>query len=332
MARSRRSLSVFDDSSSGVSSSQDDSQASDQASPAPAVSPADSQVATLANTNFLDVKISTTPLQDLTTTSLPAQPLKSTFDTASFISAVEKVNLSGTNAELRITLNSTLLLDVQSPTIKLKYIDITDGLEYEANLVGNPVRGATTSEYTFSANNLKTLNYYQIVSVIYQDNQGAQQSLAFDDQLVKYEDKLFRTTPTSFSVKKIDSTYNSKSKTANVKITLDEQVAQYLENYTVKVSYQRIDKTNANVTTSSVNGIINSDSTVSVVFEDTYTDSSQKPYLFQMQIQLLIQLIKKLIQLVLKLLIQKQVLQTSQKLLIILNCLRLMIIKSQKLS
>ncbi|WNM13186.1 hypothetical protein [Mesomycoplasma ovipneumoniae] len=281
LARSRRSVSVFDDSSSGVSASQDDSQASGSAaSPTPAASPADSQVATLANTNFLDVRISTTPLQDLTTASLPTQGVKSTFDTASFISAVEKVNLSGTNAELKITLNSTLLLDVQSPTIKLKYVDITDGQEHIADLIGNPTQNQTTSEYTFSATNLKTLNYYQIVSVIYQDNQGAQQSLAFDDQLVKYEDKLFRTTPTSFSVKKIDSTYNSKSKTANVKITLDEQVAQYLENYTVKISYQRIDKTNANVTTSSVDGIINSDSTVSVVFDDNYTDLSQKTLSF----------------------------------------------------
>ncbi|MDW2852623.1 hypothetical protein [Mesomycoplasma ovipneumoniae] len=283
LVRSRRSLSVFDNSSSGVSSFQDNSQASGSvASPAPAGSPAnspaDSQVVTLANTNFLGVNISTTPLQDPTTPSLPnpGQGLKSTFDTASFITAVEKVNLSGTNAELKITLNSTLLLDVQSPTIKLKYIDITDGLEYEADLVGNPVQGSSSSEYTFRADNLKTLNYYQIVSVIYQDNQGVQQSLAFDDQLVKYEDKLFRTTPTSFSVKKIESNYNSTNKTANVKITLDEQVAQYLENYTVKVSYQRIDKTNANTTVSSVNGIINSDSTVSVVFDDNYTDSSQK--------------------------------------------------------
>ncbi|UVO15288.1 hypothetical protein KW512_00110 [Mesomycoplasma ovipneumoniae] len=284
LARSRRSLSVFDNSSSGVSSFQDNSQASGSvASPAPADSPAapataGSPATTLANTNFLGVNISTTPLQDPTTPSLPnpGQGLKSTFDTASFITAVEKVNLSGTNAELRITLNSTLLLDVQSPTIKLKYIDITDGVEYQADLVGNPVQGSSSSEYTFSATNLKTLNYYQIVSVIYQDNQGVQQSLAFDDQLVKYEDKLFRTTPTSFSVKKIESNYNSTNKTANVKITLDEQVAQYLENYTVKVSYQRIDKTNANTTVSSVNGIINSDSTVSVVFDDNYTDSSQK--------------------------------------------------------
>ncbi|MDW2906464.1 hypothetical protein R7V41_02420, partial [Mesomycoplasma ovipneumoniae] len=207
---------------------------------------------------------------------LPTQGVKSTFDTASFITAVEKVNLSGTNAELKITLNSTLLLDVQSPTIKLKYIDITDGKEYDANLVGNPVQGSSSSQYTFSADNLKTLNYYQIVSVNYLNNNNAEQVIAFDDQLVKYEDKLFRTTPTSFSVKKIESNYNSTNKTANVKITLDEQVAQYLENYTVKVSYQRIDKTNANTTVSSVNGIINSDSTVSVELADNYPDANQK--------------------------------------------------------
>ncbi|MDW2918115.1 hypothetical protein, partial [Mesomycoplasma ovipneumoniae] len=115
-----------------------------------------------------------------------------------------------------------------------------------------------------------------IVSVNYADNNNAEQVIAFDDESVKYEDKLFRTTPTSFSVKKIDSTYNSNKKTANVKITLDDQVAQYLENYTVRVSYQRIDKTNANTTVASVNGIINSDSTVSVELTDNYTTPNSK--------------------------------------------------------
>ncbi|MHA0284071.1 hypothetical protein, partial [Mesomycoplasma ovipneumoniae] len=279
LARSRRSLSVFDSSSSGASQFQNSSQASDQAAPAPApaTSPTDSPAATLANTNFLNVNISTSPLQDPTTpASVPAPAVKTTFDTASFISAVEKVNLSGTNAELRITLNSTLLLDAQSPTIKLKYIDITDGQEHKADLIGRPAAGQSTSQYTFRANNLKTLNYYQIVSVNYADNNNAEQVIAFDDKSVKYEDKLFRTTPTNFSVKKIDSTYNSSKKTANVKITLDDQVAQYLENYTVKVSYQRIDKTNANTTVASVNGIINSDSTVSVELSGNYTDANQK--------------------------------------------------------
>ncbi|MHA0354886.1 hypothetical protein [Mesomycoplasma ovipneumoniae] len=279
LARSRRSLSVFDSSSSGASQFQNSSQASDQAAPAPApaTSPTDSQAATLANTNFLNVNISTSPLQDPTVpASVPAPAVKTTFDTASFISAVEKVNLSGTNAELRITLNSTLLLDAQSPTIKLKYIDITDGQEHKADLIGRPAAGSSTSQYTFRANNLKTLNYYQIVSVNYADNNNAEQVIAFDDQSVKYEDKLFRTTPTSFSVKKIESNYNSSKKTANVKITLDDQVAQYLENYTVRVSYQRIDKTNANTTVASVNGIINSDSTVSVELTDNYTTGQKR--------------------------------------------------------
>ncbi|MDW2925895.1 hypothetical protein, partial [Mesomycoplasma ovipneumoniae] len=281
LARSRRSLSVFDSSSSGASSFQDNAQTSSQAAPAPATapatSPADSQAATLANTNFLNVNISTSPLQDPTVpASAPTPAVKTTFDTASFISAVEKVNLSGTNAELRITLNSTLLLDVQSPTIKLHYIDITDGKEHKADLIGRPAAGSSTSQYTFRANNLKTLNYYQIVSVNYADNNNAEQVIAFDDQSVKYEDKLFRTTPTSFSVKKIESNYNSSKKTANVKITLDDQVAQYLENYTVRVSYQRIDKTNANTTVASVNGIINSDSTVSVELTDNYTTPNSK--------------------------------------------------------
>ncbi|MDW2930768.1 hypothetical protein R7X80_02810 [Mesomycoplasma ovipneumoniae] len=284
LARSRRSLSVFDSSSSGASQFQDNAQApapagaaASPAALAPAGSATDSQATTLANTNFLNVNISTSPLQDPTTpASAPAPAVKTTFDTASFISAVEKVNLSGTNAELRITLNSTLLLDAQSPTIKLHYIDITDGQEHKADLIGTPTAGSSTSQYTFRASNLKTLNYYQIVSVNYSDNNNAEQVIAFDDQSVKYEDKLFRTTPTSFSVKKIESTYNSSKKTANVKITLDEQVAQYLENYTVRVSYQRIDKTNRNVATSTVNGIINSDSTVSVELTDNYTTPNQK--------------------------------------------------------
>ncbi|WP_341494713.1 hypothetical protein [Mesomycoplasma ovipneumoniae] len=281
LARSRRSLSVFDSSSSGASQFQDGSQASGQAGTAPApAAPADSPAdspATLANTNFLDVNISTSPLQDPTTpASVPAPAVKTTFDTASFISAVEKVNLSGTNAELRITLNSTLLLDAQSPTIKLHYIDITDGKEHKADLIGRPAAGQSTSQYTFRANNLKTLNYYQIVSVNYADNNNAEQVIAFDDKSVKYEDKLFRTTPTSFSVKKIESAYNSSKKTANVKITLDDQVAQYLENYTVRVSYQRIDKTSPNTTVASVNGIINSDSTVSVELTDKYTTGQKR--------------------------------------------------------
>ncbi|MHA0322900.1 hypothetical protein [Mesomycoplasma ovipneumoniae] len=281
LARSRRSLSVFDSSSSGASQFQDNSQAPGQVAPAggpaaPVPDPADSQAATLANTNFLNVNISTSPLQDPTVpASVPAPAVKTTFDTASFISAVEKVNLSGTNAELRITLNSTLLLDAQSPTIKLHYIDITDGKEHKADLIGRPAAGSSTSVYTFRASNLKTLNYYQIVSVNYADNNNAEQVIAFDDQSVKYEDKLFRTTPTSFSVKKIESAYNSSKKTANVKITLDDQVAQYLENYTVKVSYQRIDKTSPNTTVSSVNGIINSDSTVSVELTDNYTNGQK---------------------------------------------------------
>ncbi|MDW2931537.1 hypothetical protein, partial [Mesomycoplasma ovipneumoniae] len=278
LARSRRSLSVFDSSSSGVSQFQDNYQApaAPATAPAPAGSPADSSP-TLANTNFLNVNISTSPLQDPTTpASVPAPAVKTTFDTASFISAVEKVNLSGTNAELRITLNSTLLLDAQSPTIKLKYIDITDGQEHKADLIGRPTAGSSTSQYTFRASNLKTLNYYQIVSVNYADNNNAEQVIAFDDQSVKYEDKLFRTTPTSFSVKKIESNYNSSKKTANVKITLDDQVAQYLENYTVRVSYQRIDKTNASVAASTVNGIINSDSTVSVELTDNYANGQKR--------------------------------------------------------
>ncbi|WNM15502.1 hypothetical protein [Mesomycoplasma ovipneumoniae] len=290
LACSRCSLSVFDSSSSGASQFQDNAQP--QLLRVPRLSGSALQVLLLilrqpsANTNFLDVNISTSPLQDPTVpSSAPAPAVKTTFDTASFISAVEKVNLSGTNAELRITLNSTLLLDAQSPTIKLKYIDITHGQEHKADLIGCPVAGSSTSQYTFRANNLKTLNYYQIVSVNYADNNNAEQVIAFDDKSVKYEDKLFRTTPTSFSVKKIESAYNSSKKLLMLKLPLMIKLPQYLENYTVRVSYQRIDKTNANTTVASVNGIINSDSTVSVELSGNYTDANQKDLLYQRLLQ-----------------------------------------------
>ncbi|WP_218836571.1 hypothetical protein [Mesomycoplasma ovipneumoniae] len=283
LSRTRRSLaSVFDDSSSSeVATFQDATASLDSASPSPASPTGDSDSSSnqaLEGTNFANVKISTTPLQNPDSNqsignSSPA--LRATFDTASFITRVQKINLAETNAKIKITLNSTLLLDVASPTIKLKYIDITDGQEHIADLAGNPTQNQTTSEYTFSANDLKTLNYYQIVSVIYQDDQGIQQSLAFDDQLVKYEDKLFRTTPNSFSVTKIDSSFNSTNKTANVKITLDDKTAQYLENYTAKISYQRIDKVNTSVPVSTVEGIINSDGTISVVLQDNYENNAQ---------------------------------------------------------
>uniref|UniRef100_UPI00083E7322 hypothetical protein n=1 Tax=Mesomycoplasma ovipneumoniae TaxID=29562 RepID=UPI00083E7322 len=283
LSRTRRSLaSVFDDSSpSEVATFQDGTASLDSASPSPTSPTGDSDSSpnqALEGTNFANVKISTTPLQNPDSNqsinnSSPA--LRATFDTASFITRVQKINLAETNAKIKITLNSTLLLDVASPTIKLKYIDITDGQEHIADLAGNPTQNQTTSEYTFSANDLKTLNYYQIVSVIYQDDQGIQQSLAFDDQLVKYEDKLFRTTPNSFSVTKIDSSFNSTNKTANVKITLDDKTAQYLENYTAKISYQRIDKVNTSVPVSTVEGIINSDGTISVVLQDNYENNAQ---------------------------------------------------------
>ncbi|MDW2835718.1 hypothetical protein R7U59_02475 [Mesomycoplasma ovipneumoniae] len=283
LSRTRRSLvSVFDNQTpSKVTTFQDGTASLDSASPSPTSPTNDSDSSSnqpLDGTNFANVKISTTPLQNPDSNQSignSSQALRATFDTASFITRVQKINLAETNAKIKITLNSTLLLDVASPTIKLKYIDITDGQEHIADLAGNPTQNQTTSEYTFSANDLKTLNYYQIVSVIYQDDQGIQQSLAFDDQLVKYEDKLFRTTPNSFSVTKIDSSFNSTNKTANVKITLDDKTAQYLENYTAKISYQRIDKVNTSVPISTVEGIINSDGTISVVLQDNYENSAQ---------------------------------------------------------
>ncbi|AJR12536.1 Uncharacterised protein [Mesomycoplasma dispar] len=226
--------------------------------------------------NFAAVNLRTEPLQ---TGGTGTQSLTKTFDTAAYITKVEKVNLAGTNGEIKITLSSTKLLEGAAlASMKLKYIDISDGQEHEAVLQGRPALNSSTSEYTFSATNLTPLNYYQLVSITY-ENQGQNvQTINFDEDQVSYQDRLFRTTPTGFAVVDIKSTYNKTNKTANVKLQLDDQVTKYLEGYKVKISYKRQDETNNSIPISTVEGVINSDGSVNVVLDDRYEQQGQKSF------------------------------------------------------
>ncbi|WP_462088240.1 DUF1410 domain-containing protein [Mesomycoplasma hyopneumoniae] len=229
--------------------------------------------------NFAAVSLKLDPLsQDK---SLKNTLIK-TFDTAAYVVNIEKVNLSGNNAEIKIKLNTTKLLEKVSQNkrkIKLKYIDITSGQEKTAELkdqVGQQQPNSSSGEYTFSASDLKPLNYYQLVSVVYENNGKSEQVINFDDDSITFQDKLFRTTPASFSVVDIQRTLLDKENSVvYVKIQLDEQSASYLEGYKVKVSYKRQDKTNSNTPMSSVEGIIQSDGTIQVKLEDIYDKTAQ---------------------------------------------------------
>ncbi|AJR12580.1 DUF1410 domain [Mesomycoplasma dispar] len=224
--------------------------------------------------NFAAVNLRTEPLQSV---GPGTQSLTKTFDTAAYITKVEKVNLAGTNGEIKITLSSTKLLEGAAlAKMKLKYIDISDGQEHEANLTGIPALNSSTSEYTFSATNLKALNYYQLVSITYENQGQTVQTINFDEDQVSYQDRLFRTTPESFAVVDIKSTYNKTNKTANVKLQLDDQVTKYLEGYKVKISYKRQDEANNSIPTSTVEGVINSDGSVNVVLDDRYEQTTQQ--------------------------------------------------------
>ncbi|QLG43521.1 hypothetical protein [Mesomycoplasma hyopneumoniae] len=263
--RKKRDLSLF--------SSGPNYQVSDfatQPSPAPSTNP---------NNNFALVSLKLDPLsQDKQQTNT----LIKTFDTAAYVVNIEKVNLSGNNAEIKIKLNTTKLLEKVSQNkgkIKLKYIDITSGQEKTAELKdqgGQQQTNSSSGEYTFSASDLKPLNYYQLVSVVYENNGRSEQVINFDDDSVTFQDKLFRTTPASFSVVDIQRTLLDKENSVvYVKIQLDEQSASYLEGYKVKVSYKRQDKTNSNVPMSVVEGIIQSDGTILVKLEDIYDKTAQ---------------------------------------------------------
>ncbi|MXR57286.1 hypothetical protein DR096_01785, partial [Mycoplasma hyopneumoniae] len=229
--------------------------------------------------NFAAVSLKLDPLsQDM----VQKNTLIKTFDTAAYVVNIEKVNLSGNNAEIKIKLNTTKLLEKVGQNkrkIKLKYIDITSGQEKTAELkdqVGQQQPNSSSGEYTFSASDLKPLNYYQLVSVVYENNGKSEQVINFDDDSVTFQDKLFRTTPASFSVVDIQRTLLDKENSVvYVKIQLDEQSASYLEGYKVKVSYKRQDKTNSNVPMSVVEGIIQSDGTILVKLEDIYDKTAQ---------------------------------------------------------
>ncbi|MXR10439.1 hypothetical protein, partial [Mesomycoplasma hyopneumoniae] len=234
---------------------------------------------TNANNNFALVSLKLDPLsQDKQQTNT----LIKTFDTAAYVVNIEKVNLSGNNAEIKIKLNTTKLLEKVGQNkrkIKLKYIDITSGQEKIAELKDQGSQqqpNSSSGEYTFSASDLKPLNYYQLVSVVYENNGKSEQVINFDDDSVTFQDKLFRTTPASFSVVDIQRTLLDKENSVvYVKIQLDEQSASYLEGYKVKVSYKRQDKTNNNVPMSVVEGIIQSDGTILVKLEDIYDNTAQ---------------------------------------------------------
>ncbi|MXR33704.1 hypothetical protein, partial [Mesomycoplasma hyopneumoniae] len=229
--------------------------------------------------NFAAVSLKLDPLsQDM----VQKNTLIKTFDTAAYVVNIEKVNLSGNNAEIKIKLNTTKLLEKVGQNkrkIKLKYIDITSGQEKTAELkdqVGQQQPNSSSGEYTFSASDLKPLNYYQLVSVVYENNGKSEQVINFDDDSVTFQDKLFRTTPASFSVVDIQRTLLDKENSVvYVKIQLDEQSASYLEGYKVKVSYKRQDKTNSNTPMSVVEGIIQSDGTILVKLEDIYDNTAQ---------------------------------------------------------
>ncbi|WP_044272522.1 DUF1410 domain-containing protein [Mesomycoplasma hyopneumoniae] len=229
--------------------------------------------------NFAAVSLKLDPLsQDM----VQKNTLIKTFDTAAYVVNIEKVNLSGNNAEIKIKLNTTKLLEKVGQNkrkIKLKYIDITSGQEKTAELkdqVGQQQPNSSSGEYTFSASDLKPLNYYQLVSVVYENNGKSEQVINFDDDSVTFQDKLFRTTPASFSVVDIQRTLLDKENSVvYVKIQLDEQSASYLEGYKVKVSYKRQDKTNSNTPMSVVEGIIQSDGTILVKLEDIYDKTAQ---------------------------------------------------------
>ncbi|AGQ51071.1 DUF1410 domain-containing protein [Mesomycoplasma hyopneumoniae] len=229
--------------------------------------------------NFAAVSLKLDPLsQDM----VQKNTLIKTFDTAAYVVNIEKVNLSGNNAEIKIKLNTTKLLEKVGQNkrkIKLKYIDITSGQEKTAELkdqVGQQQPNSSSGEYTFSASDLKPLNYYQLVSVVYENNGKSEQVINFDDDSVTFQDKLFRTTPASFSVVDIQRTLLDKENSVvYVKIQLDEQSASYLEGYKVKVSYKRQDKTNSNTPMSVVEGIIQSDGTILVKLEDIYDKTGQ---------------------------------------------------------
>ncbi|MXR39402.1 hypothetical protein DR081_01240 [Mycoplasma sp. MF12] len=232
--------------------------------------------------NFAKIGLKLAPLSGDSSKTIPK-----TFDTAAYAVSVRKQSLAGNTAEISIKINSTYLLDklnAHSSSLQLKYIDISSGATKTASLSkksssGSGQQNGISSEWVFRAQNLKPLDYYQLVSITQTDN-GQQQVINFDDDKVSFQDKLFRTTPNSYSVVDIQRTLLDETQNkAYVKLQLDEQAKTYLEGYKVRLTYKRQDPTNAAaVQEAQAESVIKSDGSVDFILEDKSVANKQKTF------------------------------------------------------
>ncbi|ENX51135.1 hypothetical protein [Mesomycoplasma flocculare] len=229
--------------------------------------------------NFAKIGLKLAPLSDTSSKTTPK-----TFDTAAYVVSVTKQSLAGNTAEISIKINSTYLLDKlnkSNSSLQLKYIDISSGATKTAQLSkkSNSGQNGISSEWVFRAQNLKPLDYYQLVSITQTDN-GQQQVINFDDDKVSFQDKLFRTTPNSYSVVDIQRTLlDEKQNKAYVKLQLDEQAKTYLEGYKVRLTYKRQDPINANaVQEAQAESVIKSDGSVDFILEDKSVAGKKKTF------------------------------------------------------
>ncbi|WP_220190754.1 hypothetical protein [Mesomycoplasma flocculare] len=234
--------------------------------------------------NFAKIGLKLAPLSGDISKTIPK-----TFDTAAYAVSVRKQSLAGNTAEISIKINSTYLLDKlnkSSSSLQLKYIDISSGATQTASLYkksNNSGQNGISSEWVFRAQNLKPLNYYQLVSITQTDN-GQRQVINFDDDKVSFQDKLFRTTPNSYSVVDIQRTLLDENQNkAHVKLQLDEQAKTYLEGYKVRLTYKRQDPINTNtVQEAQAESVINADGSVDFILEDK--SATNKPKTFQLPV------------------------------------------------
>ncbi|MXR55907.1 hypothetical protein DR095_00610 [Mycoplasma flocculare] len=236
--------------------------------------------------NFAKIGLKLAPLSGNSSKTTPK-----TFDTAAYVVSVRKQSLAGTTAEISIKINSTYLLDKlnkSNSSLQLKYIDISSGATKTAQLSkksasGSGQQNGVSSEWVFRAQNLKPLDYYQLVSITQVDN-GQQQVINFDDDKVSFRDKLFRTTPNSYSVVDIQRTLLDENQNkAYVKLQLDEQAKTYLEGYKVRLTYKRQDPTNAaTIQEAQAESVIKSDGSIDFILEDK--SAAGKPKTFQLPV------------------------------------------------
>ncbi|MXR12186.1 hypothetical protein DR093_01120 [Mycoplasma flocculare] len=230
--------------------------------------------------NFAKIGLKLAPLSGDISKTIPK-----TFDTAAYAVSVRKQSLAGNTAEISIKINSTYLLDklnAHSSSLQLKYIDISSGATETASLSkksNNSGQNGISSEWVFRAQNLKPLDYYQLVSITQTDN-GQRQVINFDDDKVSFQDKLFRTTPNSYSVVDIQRTLLDENQNkAHVKLQLDEQAKTYLEGYKVRLTYKRQDPINVSaVQEAQAKSVIKSDGSVDFILEDKSVAGKQKTF------------------------------------------------------